>query len=232
MTGGLARADLLLLAAHVLARPDARLLALLADAAADADALVHRAEVDTALAPALRELAAAARRADPILWRSEHARLFDVPATCPVSESAYIRRDKGALLGDVAGFYRAIGFTLGDGIGEKVDHVAAELEFVAMLLVLMARAEAEGHAEAKEVTRAALKAFATDHLGAWAGAFCRRLGEVAGLDYYRRTAAFVGAVWDEVRRVEGLPEPLGDPTGPVPELGTPYECELAQARRS
>ena len=43
-------------------------------------------------------------------WIAEHNRLFEGGVTCPPNETAYVRRDKGVILADINGFYRAFGF--------------------------------------------------------------------------------------------------------------------------
>ncbi len=88
-------------------------------------------------------------------------------------------------MADVGGFYRAFGVEIADG-GERVDHIAAELEFMNLLAVKEAIAlgeegVTEGPGEHAQICRDASRAFLRDHLTRWAP----RLGEglaVAGGD--------------------------------------------------
>ena len=139
-------------------------------------------------------------------WRSEYERLFGPELECPIYETSYIRRDKGAVLGDIAGFYRAFGFA--SRAAERPDHLCAELELVAMLCLSLLRARAERDHEAGEVVLEALEAFTADHLGEWLPLY-RELGTLLQL-----IAASIGCGAKEL----DLPEH---------ELGTPYECGMA-----
>ena len=69
-------------------------------------------------------------------------------------------------LADIAGFYRAFGVEVEPG-GERVDHIAAELEFMHLLAVKQAVAEERGEVERAEICRDAAVAFLRDHLGRW-----------------------------------------------------------------
>lgn len=228
----LAQADLLLLCANMLAptAPEARLETLEA-AAAVAEALLADAGVEEAeaLAILLRRMSALAdAEASLAGWADEHTRLFEGGVACPVNETAYIRRDKGAILADIMGFYRAFGFTLRAGAPEKADHLAAELEYAALLLIKLAQAQESGHAEHEDVTRAALESFAGDHLSEWLPSFCEALARECRLEIFLHFASFLGAVWEGIAKLHRLPLP-GASWEPIRDQGTPYECGMADA---
>ena len=107
--------------------------------------------------------------------QGEHTRLFinaypHVP--CPPYESAY---REGELLGAAAEqvdvLYREWGLVVE---GEQVDHVAAELEFVAFLLTL----------DTPEARNAA-ETFTRDHLARWVPRFAEDVIRESRLGFYR-----------------------------------------------
>ena len=111
----LAQADLLLLAARVLAPPPAGSAAVISatGSAEDIDptdgwALAKRAGIGTGQAVVGTLDAIKSTSAESLL--REQCRLFEAVGTCPPSETVYVRRDKGAILADLCGFYRAFGF--------------------------------------------------------------------------------------------------------------------------
>ncbi|MCU0305596.1 MAG: molecular chaperone TorD family protein [Thermoanaerobaculales bacterium] len=221
----LAEADLLLLLAGWLDRPpgDAE------PAAGDLAALAAAAGVDGA-ADALASIAASRSTTPPAEWLAEHARLFEGGVDCPPNETAYVRRDKGRILADIAGFYRAFGFEPAADSGEKADHIVAELQFAALLLVMAARASAAGRADDEEVTSRALGSFWADHLGAWVDLFCERLGRVARLPCLRDLGGAVLLAWGTIAPRHGLGPADNRPVADEPELeGTPYECDRCPA---
>lgn len=81
-------------------------------------------------------------------------------------EAAYIRRDRGAILGDIAGFYRAFGLQPG-GEGQRVDRLGAELEFMGLLYLLQVRGLAAAELEQVAIVAEAQTAFWKDHLRDW-----------------------------------------------------------------
>jgi TorA maturation chaperone TorD len=232
----LAQADLLLLVAALLLPPGQSGREVDCDGAA-LDALVERAR-----APGRRRLTRALKNAlrqrkalDAAALCSEHTRLFEGSVLCPVNESDYVRRDKGAILADICGFYRAFGFEPAEGSGEKPDHLVCELEFVAMLLVMLARARTAHHLEARRITEEALRAFAADHLGEWLVPFCARLNATAALRLHQLTAYILASVWRAVTRGMDLPAPVAPETPaatcPQPDEASPCECGLAEGAR-
>ena len=67
-------------------------------------------------------------------------------------------------MADIAGFYRAFGFEVR---GQRPDHIAPELEFMALVMVKEAHASLSGQIEAADVCAAARGKFIHEHLGAW-----------------------------------------------------------------
>lgn len=157
-----------------------------------------------------------------------HCDLFEGAVPCPVTETAYIRRDKGAILADVAGFYRAFGFEIGT-LGEKLDHLAVELEFVAVLLIMQAQARSEGNAQYAEVAASALKSFARDHLGEWILSFCHRLAGASALPMHHCCATLLGDGWRAIIEANGLEAPsCAEPITAGEDEAGPYECGMVE----
>lgn len=177
-------------------------------------------------ARALVGLAAERARTPPEIWDGERSRLFEGAALCPPNETAFIRRDKGAILADLAGFHRAFGFDHDERVGEKQDHIVSELQFAAVLLVMLARASDGDRGEQAEITRGALRSFAEDHLGAWIEIFCERLVETAALPAFALVGPALRGAWRQVCADNGLP--VSEPTGfewISESQGSPYECD-------
>ncbi len=228
----LAEADLLLLLGRLFSPPAPELRAELAAGEPCFAELLARAGLDGR--KALTEVFAAAcadgRALDLAAWAGEYNRLFERDVPCPINESGFVRRDKGAILGDISGFYRAFGFTLAEDACEKVDHLACELEFLAMLFVMQAKAREEGNKEGARISKYALRAFALDHLGEWLPAFSDRLMETTTLSFYRQAATLLSGVWRGIAENNRLPPPRpGAATGAAGDPGTPYECGMAEA---
>ena len=70
-------------------------------------------------------------------------------------------------MADVAGFYRAFGFALGQAVRERPDHVAVELEFMHVLALKEAYAWQAGQPEHVAICVDAQQKFLQDHLGRW-----------------------------------------------------------------
>lgn len=164
----------------------------------------------------------------------EHHRLFEGATVCPLNETAYVRRDKGAIIGDLCGFYRAFGWTPRNHIGEKPDHLVFELQFLAVLLTMLAQTQLRGSQEQRELTLDAIRKFGGDHFGDWLPVMVDHLANATQLDVYRALAALLRGVWDEVVAYHSIPvtptEMIDDvpaiPTlarGDDPESDSPYE---------
>lgn len=229
----LAQADLLLLLSRLLSPPTSESRAELADAVSCCGELFERAGIprqgmsggaSSAIEDRLRGL-------DDSLWAEEYVRLFECAVPCPINECGYVRRDKGAILGDIAGFYSAFGFKLADGACERVDHLVCQLEFFAMLLVMLAKAHEDRNHEGAHVTAEAIGSFAFDHVGQWLHAFCARLKETTTLPFYLEVSELLSEAWNGICSHHGIPVPGGKlEICPEDEPETPYECGMAQLR--
>ena len=102
-----------------------------------------------------------------------------ISKTCPPYETEYCHwKDptyRAHQLADVAGFYRAFGVEPDTTRPERHDHVALELEFVALALSRQRTAMLRGHHEQADVCRDALAKFLRDHLVWWLPTFGRCL---------------------------------------------------------
>lgn len=131
-------------------------------------------------------------------------------------------------LADIAGFYRAFGFTAGGAIRERPDYLAMELEFMGLLTLKEAYAAESGNAERVEVCRRASISFLTDHLGRWIEVFAGGLSRAAGItkeadlsgrpylwlarlaaDFVRADAEALGANLKPIPLRAVIPTPLG-----------------------
>jgi TorA maturation chaperone TorD len=216
-------ADVLLALSHGL-RSDQRAFMGLTER--EADELARLGGLASDVAVAMRAATVPRERSSNARHEAECARLFDGASTCPPNETAWVRREKGHLLADIAGFYRAFGFRVAAASGEKADHVAVETQFVAVLLVFLARAIDASASEQQTITRDALTSFAEDHLGAWVRAFCAHLGEVSSDPRLAATAVALPSVLDHALESAGCERPHRTAVErPEPCTGSPYECD-------
>jgi TorA maturation chaperone TorD len=95
---------------------------------------------------------------------------------------------------DVLELYREGGFDLAEDFRELPDHIAAELEFLYLLLFRENRALRDDDATLPEVL-SLKRRFIEGHLGAWAPAFCRAVAVGTASEYFQAlsglTARFV-----------------------------------------
>lgn len=152
----------------------------------------------------------------------EHTRLFGVGLAATPYETEYdplAAARKGHRLADLVGFYEAFGFRLADGGKEFPDHIAVELEFMALLLLKTAQAQVEAWEEARTICVEATGKFLADHLGGWGVAFADRVEAVTVDPFYRRAARLLrGFLLAECRLLGVEPEPVG--------VGAPRESDL------
>lgn len=156
-------------------------------------------------------------------WADEYCRLFDGAVACPLTQASYIRRDKGAILGDVSGFYNAFGWRGDPDTGERPDHLLCQLEFVAMLLALDSRAPDN---EAHEIVADALTKFARQHMHDWLPAVCWQLCEETGVEYFGALSQWLLVVWQSLTNLHDWPidQPPDQRLVPIVDPDDPYEC--------
>lgn len=182
----------------------------------------------TALRPLILQAAGFEGPAD-----GEYSRLFGVSLAATPYETEYdplasVR--KGHRLADLLGFYEAFGFRLSEDAKEFPDHIAVELEFMAVLLLKTAQAQLEGREEATAVCREATGKFLADHLGGWGMAFADRVEAATEDMFYRFAARLLRAfIRAECRLlgVEALPPAASAPRDPGP-LACPFVTECSQ----
>jgi TorA maturation chaperone TorD len=162
--------------------------------------LAARGEGCQDVASSAARLAAAAACLDDVARQVEYSRLFIGVDALALHESAYgpRRLTTAAELADVLGFYRAFGFDLSARSPETADHIGAELEFLAALLVKLAWAIHAELEEPREVTVRAAASFLETHLGRWMPALAQRIADKAPDTLTARAAAAADRL---VRRV-------------------------------
>jgi TorA maturation chaperone TorD len=175
---------------------------------------------------ALRRIAGRDARA------AEHRAIFGhvVAHGCPPYETEYGRRHvfgQSQELGDIRGFYEAFGVRPRPG-GERPDHVACELEFLALLALKEAIATARHEDDRRALCREAAARFVQDHGGQWLPALAGRIARRAPASGYAAAAAVVQAlVAGHARELGVAPRPL-DPDDVVPITDEPdgftFEC--------
>ncbi len=171
----------------------------------------------------LHDAVSQARTAIPDDWSGCYRSLFDGAIRCPINEAAYIRRDKGAIIGDVCGFYRAFGWTTVADSGERPDHLLVELEFCAMLLVMAARAETQ---EQRTTTELALAEFTRHHLNDWLGLFTGQIRQTTSYCVLIEAANLLDQIWPALIAWHNwvVDEVPADVLGICAEPESPYEC--------
>jgi TorA maturation chaperone TorD len=111
-----------------------------------------------------------------------------VKGDCPPHEIEYGELKADRLfqphrLADIAAFYNAFGLEVAPDAAERVDHIAMECEFYA---VLCAKEEVAG--DQIEFCRETQRKFLQEHLARWTPAFSRRVERLAGHEFYRHAA--------------------------------------------
>lgn len=156
-------------------------------------------------------------------WNDEYWRLFDGSQACPLNQASYIRRDKGTILGDLAGFYAAFGWKRNPASGERPDHLITQLEFIGMLLAMSAQT---ANNQQREVVHDALAEFAKLHMHDWLPSVCKQMTESTQLAYFGALAQWLMLLWVRLTLehdwpLEGVKQALHTPNIDPED---PYEC--------
>jgi TorA maturation chaperone TorD len=151
------------------------------------------ARVDPDLAARARRLGEAFAAADPDDLLIDYTRLFLGPIDTRAKPygSVWLGGD-ATLMQDstmaVLALYAEGGFDLAEDFRELPDHVAAELEFLYLLIWKEDEARRNLDLAALAATTALRRRFLSEHLGAWVGPFAAAVGEGAQTAYYRELA--------------------------------------------
>lgn len=170
-----------------------------------------------------------------IAWQSIYGLV--VSKDCPPYEAEYCpskdANQRAARMADVAGFYHAFGFALTREFPERPDHVALEVEFIALLHEKFLLAQ---HDDQRKCCEDARDHFFTDHILRWVPSFAQRLAArsqtVAWEDDPSTTlmpgVAMVLETWVELERLLcGLPDQPWRPEPVIdaePEAGSCDDC--------
>jgi TorA maturation chaperone TorD len=147
-----------------------------------------------------------------------------VKGDCPPHEIEYGELKADPLfqphrLADIAAFYNAFGLEVAPDATERVDHIAMECEFYA---VLCAKEEVAG--DQIEFCRETQKKFLREHLARWTPAFSRRVERLSDSEFYRHAARLLREAVEaecsrhgiqpgnadlQLRPVEALVDPCG-----------------------
>lgn len=177
----------------------------------------------TTLAESLSEIFSIAQATTVDQWSDEYWRLFDSSMACPINQAAYVRREKGTILGDLSGFYLAFGWEHVLQTGERPDHLLCQLEFIAVMLAMAVQAQTD---EQSEIAREALGKFAQTHMHDWLPSFCWQLCEVTQLPLFGAIGTWLVMLWDALTAVHAWPvDPRPAERIEVQQdIENPYEC--------
>lgn len=124
----------------------------------------------------------------------DYTRLFLGPVDAPARPygSVWLGPDKLTMQDStmaVLALYEEGGFDIAEDFRELPDHVAAELEFLYLLLFREARARRDGDAMALAAAADLKGRLMREHLGRWTAAFCAATAAHAQCAFYRELAA-------------------------------------------
>jgi putative dimethyl sulfoxide reductase chaperone len=137
----------------------------------------------------------------------DYARLFLGPTEILASPygSSWLTGEKTLMQEStvaILDLYRAGGFEMEEKFRELPDHIAAELEFLYLLIHREIAARREGDASAMEAAEALRSRLLGEHLGRWVGPFTATLRTEAHTSFYRALARLTEqAVAAEVARL-------------------------------
>jgi TorA maturation chaperone TorD len=137
-----------------------------------------------------RALGEAFAREDPQALLVDYTRLFIGPAAKLASPyaSTWLGRDGASPAVPVLKFYEEGGFDVDDQFRDLPDHVAAELEFLYLVIYRQAEATLARDVDALAKWEALERRFLREHLAAWVPPFTQAVRDGATSCFYRRLA--------------------------------------------
>ncbi len=106
---------------------------------------------------------------------------------------------------DVLALYEQAGFEIDETFRELPDHVAAELEFLYLLIFRQNQARGLGRLDESSAVEQLQRRFLAEHLGAWIGPFAAAVAAGAETPFYRELAEFTERfVRSESQRPDGV----------------------------
>jgi TorA maturation chaperone TorD len=166
------------------------------------------AMLDPAWAALATRLGAAFAATDPQALLVDYTRLFLGPVNALARPYGSVwLTGEASLMQDssmaVLGIYREGGFDLSEDFRELPDHIAAELEFLYLLIFREHAAQRESDLDGLASTLKLRERFLAANLGAWFEPFTAAMESAAQTDYYRiladLTRRFVAAELGEFR---------------------------------
>jgi DMSO reductase family type II enzyme chaperone len=161
----------------------------------------------------------------------EYTRLFALNVHCPQYEADYSGHSSfhwSQVISSVSSMYSVFGVQLGEGVAERPDHIAVELDFMNLLTVREARAHELNKRERTRVYRQAEKIFFASHLARWGVGFARRLKEETRLDFYNGIGLLLETfLYAEGRRLNAEltdPDSSTQANDDAPQRGTAATC--------
>lgn len=220
------RADMYRLLALALDRPSADIQVALKELSTELMSESRVAQDTHGLGTWLPEIAAQVSALSIDEWQAEYHRLFVNEVFVPPSEGSYGLVERGAILGDVSGFYRAFCMQVSDEVGPP-DQLKIEIMFLCLLALKEANAIQQNLSDKLEITRDAEKKFLDDHVGRWLPQFSERLWDCTHHPFYRAVSRLLVA-WLTVECGYWKIAPVPYPAQLAPASGEgPVDCPFS-----
>lgn len=167
------------------------------------------ARLDAGLAAQARRLGEAFGAADPQELLVDYTRLFLGPIEAPARPygSVWLQARQGLMQDStvaVLDLYADGGFEMDESFRDLPDHVAAELEFMYLLLFRQAEALRNGDEQARQRFAGLQRQLLDEHLGRWVVPFAAATAGSAQTDFYRGLAGLTDAFVGMERAVAGV----------------------------
>ncbi len=111
---------------------------------------------------------------------------------------------KGNELLDIATFYKAFGFEIGDSESgqEMVDHLGVELEFYALMGMKLEALRQDADLEGVSIVDDGRRQFLRNHLGTFSGSILKRPGVLGSSFYFQALSCIHALIENECKRLD------------------------------